>query len=271
MQFAPGLPNYQNYFPEAIMRLQAIRNATMRIEYKGHLFVCDPYLADKFTRPSYTGRSPNPLIDLPMPAKEVIAGAEFFLLSHLHSDHFDPAAADAMPKDTQIFCQPNDVCTLKDKGFSLVTEVKDEVDWQGIHIRRFSGQHGSGLVLTEMGCASGFVITAVGEPTVLWIGDSLLTDAIRTEINTVHPDVIITHSSGAVWGKSRVLILTDAAQTIEICKLAPQSKVIAVHMEALDHATVSRADLREFGLANGIGEERLLIPADGETIELSAS
>ncbi len=253
------------------MQIQSIRNATMRVTYNGHLFVCDPYLADKFSRPSYTGKSPNPLVDLPMPAIDVIKDAEFFLLSHLHSDHFDPAAAELLPKDKPVFCQPGDQCKLKDTGFTNVTPVDDEADCNGIHFRRFSGQHGSGPVLLDMGKASGFVISAPGEPTVLWVGDSLLTDTVRKEIETVKPDVIITHSSGAVWGITKTLILTDAAQTVEICKLAPQSTVVAVHMEALDHGTVTRASLREAARANGIEDSRLLIPADGETLDFSQS
>jgi L-ascorbate metabolism protein UlaG (beta-lactamase superfamily) len=251
------------------MQIQSIRNATMRIQYHGHLFVCDPYLADKFTRPSYTGKSPNPLVDLPMPATDVIKGAEFFILSHLHSDHFDPAAAEILPKDKPVFCQPGDQCALKDKGFTNVIPVDDTAECNGIHLRRFSGQHGSGLVLVEMGKASGFVISAEDEPTVLWIGDSLLTDTVREQITTVKPDVIITHSSGAVWGLTKTLILTDAAQTVEICQLAPQSKVVAVHMEALDHGTTTRASLRELARARGISDDRLLIPADGETLEFT--
>jgi L-ascorbate metabolism protein UlaG (beta-lactamase superfamily) len=251
------------------MLIQSIRNATMRITYHGNLFVCDPFLADKFTRPSYTGKSPNPLIDLPMPAKEVIAGAGFFLLSHLHSDHFDPAAAELLPRDALIFCQPTDKATLEDKGFTRLTPVDDTAEWNGIMLRRIAGQHGTGAVLDDMGLASGFVFSAAGDPTVFWIGDSLLTDTIRNEIVTVKPDVIITHSSGAVWGKDRVLILTDAAQTIEICQLAPHARVVAVHMEALDHATVSRSELRDYARAHGIRDEQLLIPLDGETLTLS--
>jgi hypothetical protein len=146
--------------------------------------------------------------------------------------------------------------------------VDETAEWNGITFRRVPGQHGSGSVLDDMGLASGFVMTAPDEPTVFWIGDSLLTDTIRDEIIKLQPDVIITHSSGAVWGKDRVLILTDAAQTIEICHLAPKSKVVAIHMEALDHATVSRTDLREFASNHDVSADRLLIPADGESITL---
>jgi len=44
------------------------------------------------------------------------------------------------------------------------------------------------------------------------------------------------------------------------------SIVIATHMEALDHATISRAELRAAAVAAGIPATRLLIPADGEVL-----
>jgi hypothetical protein len=60
----------------------------------------------------------------------------------------------------------------------------------------------------------------------------------------------------------------DAVQTIEVCRAAPSAIVIATHMEALDHATVSRADLRSFAEESGINTNQLLIPADGEILNL---
>jgi hypothetical protein len=58
----------------------------------------------------------------------------------------------------------------------------------------------------------------------------------------------------------------DAAQTVAVCRAAPKSIVIATHMDALDHATVSRHALRQYAAANGIQPAQLLIPADGETL-----
>jgi L-ascorbate metabolism protein UlaG (beta-lactamase superfamily) len=249
-----------------MMQIQLFRNATMRIEYHGHIFVCDPYLAAKFSRPSYTGKSPNPLVELPCLPEEVITGVEFILLSHLHSDHFDPAAIDLVPKPTLLFCQPQDKPTLEGKGFTQVVAVDEIVEWNGISIARVPGQHGSGVVLDEMGQASGFIFSAAGEPTIYWIGDTILTEHIRQQIARTSPDVIITHSSGAVWGKERVLIVMDAAQTVEVCRLAPKSKVMAIHMEALDHATISRAELRDYARAHSVSAEQLIIPVDGEII-----
>ena len=247
------------------MQIQLIRSATLRIEYAGHTFVIDPYLAAKHTRPSFAGKSPNPLVDLPCPPLDVIAGIEMVIVSHLHSDHFDPVAQDLLSKDTLILCQPEDEQFISAKGFSKVVTVNQEINWEEIAIIRAPCEHGSGEVLKEMGNASGFVFRSPCEPTVYWAGDTILCAAVSNAISEHQPDIIITHSCGAVWGQ-QVLIVMDAAQTVEVCRAAPNSIVIATHMDSLDHATVSRRDLRDYAEANDIQPEQLRIPLDGERI-----
>jgi L-ascorbate metabolism protein UlaG (beta-lactamase superfamily) len=247
------------------MQLQLIRNATLRMHYGGHLFVIDPFLAAKHSRPSFTGKSPNPLVDLPMAPEAVIAGAEMVVVSHLHADHFDPTAQELLPKEIQIFCQPVDEATIRDKGFRLVTPVDGRVTWQGITITRTAGRHGTGPAVAVMGPVSGFVFQADNEPTVYCAGDTIWYEPVKRLLGHLRPEVIVTHSSGAVW-KEMGLIVMDAAQTVAVCQAAPESTVIAVHMESLDHGTVSRAELRATAEAAGISAERLLIPADGEII-----
>jgi L-ascorbate metabolism protein UlaG (beta-lactamase superfamily) len=80
------------------MRLRLFRNATQRLRYAGHELLLDPYFAPKHSRPSFTGRSPNPLVELPCSPEEIMAGAELLIVSHLHSDHFDPEAQRLLPK-----------------------------------------------------------------------------------------------------------------------------------------------------------------------------
>ncbi len=74
------------------MKIQQIRNATMRINYGGVTILTDPYLADKHTMISYTGKEKSLLVDLPVAKEKVIQDINCCLLSHLHSDHFDLAA-----------------------------------------------------------------------------------------------------------------------------------------------------------------------------------
>jgi hypothetical protein len=53
----------------------------------------------------------------------------------------------------------------------------------------------------------------------------------------------------------------------QISKLLPDAKILAIHMEALNHCGLSRTGLRDFAAAKGFGE-RLYIPADGEVLAL---
>ncbi|MCP4538057.1 MAG: MBL fold metallo-hydrolase [Chloroflexi bacterium] len=249
------------------MKIQLIRSATVRIDYAQQKFVIDPYLAAKHAMPSYTGASPNPLVELPCPPQEVIDGIDMAIISHLHSDHFDPTAQRLLPAELPILCQPGDESGLEGKGFRSVTPVIDSLSWKDIRITRTTGQHGTGQVLQEMGDASGFVFQAENEPTVYWAGDTVWCESVADVIDQIQPDIIITHSCGAVWGDN-VLIVMDAAQTVAVCRAAPNSVVIATHMDSLDHTTISREALRAYAEVNGISSERLLIPADGEKLAL---
>lgn len=248
------------------MQIQQIRNATLRITYSEKLFITDPYLADKYTMPSYTGASPNPLVDLPCTPQDVIAGIEMALISHIHSDHFDQTAQRLLPKDIPLFCQSGDESMIEAKGFRNVIPVVDTLNWEGITIIRTPAQHGTGNVLNEMGNTSGFLLQSKNEPMVYWVGDSIWCNAVAGVIDKYQPDIIITHSCGAVWG-GNVLIVMDAEQTVKLCQAAPEAVIVATHMEALDHATVSRSDLRLLAETEGIGARQLLIPGDGEILD----
>ncbi len=248
------------------MEIQLIRNATMRIRYGSTLFVTDPLLAPRLSMKSYAGKSLNPLVDLPLSPEEVLAGAKMVLLSHIHSDHFDATAQRLLPKDMPIFCQPADLGRLGELGFSDLRPVETESSFEGIRIIRTEGSHGRGAVLEEMGMVSGFVLSSPGEPTVYWVGDSILYEEIYRSIDRYAPELIITHSSGAVWGDRRDLIVMDSAQTIAVARYASGAAVVAVHVDALDHGTTTRLDLARARDEAGISPERLCIPQDGERI-----
>lgn len=66
------------------MKLQLIRNATLRINYAGKQILTDPFLAEKHSISSFINRSLNPMVDLPCTPDEVISGIDMCLISHLH-------------------------------------------------------------------------------------------------------------------------------------------------------------------------------------------
>lgn len=250
------------------MQLKLLRNALLKLNYAGKTLLIDPDLGDKLSRRSIAGKSQNPMVDLPEPVEDILAGVDHLIVSHLHSDHFDEVAKQKIAKNIPLICQPGNEEAIRQAGFTQVTPLDHFIRLGPIVIKPQPAQHGTGSVVEVMGPVMGFTLEAPGEPTFYWCGDSVLYPPLREAIAKTDPDVIVSHSCGALWDGT--LIVMDAQQTLDLVEAAPRATVVATHMEALDHATVSRAALREAAEARGIGRERLLIPADGETVELRA-
>lgn len=248
------------------MKLRLLRNATLKLEIGGRIVLIDPFFAPKGSRPSFTGRAPNPLVELPATPEEILDGVEFVIVSHLHADHFDPVAQSLVPKHLPLICRPGDEDKIRAFGFEDVMPLAKVIDWNGIRLQRREGSHGLGPVVQKMGPVMGFSIAAKDEPTVYWTGDTVLYPPVETTITNTRPEIIIIHACGARWDGD--LIVMDAAEAVATCRLAPDATVIATHMEALDHATVTREELRRHATAQGISPQQLLIPRDGEMLQL---
>ncbi len=248
------------------MKLQLIRNATLKLDYAGRTVLIDPYFAPKHSLPSFANRSENPVVELPVSIDEILDGVELVIVSHLHSDHFDDVAKACLAKDLPIFCQPDDEGEIRAAGFTAVTPLANRATWQGLTLTRREGSHGLGPVVELMGSVMGFTLEAEGEPSIYWAGDTVLYPPVSDVIAGTRPDIIITHSCGARWDGD--LIVMDADETVSVCAASADAVVVATHMEALDHATISRQDLREAAEARGISATKLRIPRDGEVLVL---
>lgn len=49
------------------MKLKLLRNATLKLDFAGRTFLIDPDFGPRHSRRSFTGRSENPMVDLPEP------------------------------------------------------------------------------------------------------------------------------------------------------------------------------------------------------------
>lgn len=255
---------------DTIPTLQLVRNATLIIEYGGKKILVDPMLSPKGAIESWAGIQTNPTVDLPLPINEIVDGVDLVLVTHTHADHFDEEASKTLSKSIPLINQPADAVFFEKEGFSNATALDGNMLWNDIDITRIEAQHGSGEVLKMMGKTSGFILKAKNQPTVYIVGDAILTDDIKETIKKFKPDYIVVNSGGAlIKGYEDTPILMEETQTMGLIGVSGEAKVIAVHMDALDHCRTTRTSLSEKAVELNIGKDKLIIPQDGEVITLS--
>lgn len=246
------------------MELQLIRHATMLLKIAGQRILLDPMLSKAGAMPAVpdvSNSSNNPLVDLPV-AVDHLLDIDAILLSHTHRDHFDDAAMQTLPHDTQLFCQTADYDKICSAGFKKVQAIQDTLDWHGLRIIRTEGQHGSGTIGQQMGPVSGYVLTAPDEPSLYITGDTIWCPEVQAALQQYQPQIVVCFA-----GEARFSVGDPITMGIEdIYKLGqqvPTAKVIVVHLEAWNHCSLSRQTLNDFIEENTL-QERVLIPADGE-------
>lgn len=253
--------------------VRLIRNATLKIQYAGQTLLVDPMLGKKGTEMSALGVNLNPRVHLTMPIGEVLDDVDFVLLTHTHIDHYDPAAKRLISKDTPWYVQPADYDSVAMKDhFHNTTVVKESVQVGGITIVRIAGNHGRGKLGKMMGASSGYVLKAEGQPTLYIMGDCVWNESTQKAVEEHHPAYIVVNSGGAILpplSKTDGPIIPNETETMRIIDDCPaNTRFIAVHMDAIDHCQTTREILRNEALHHGIDMQRLIIPNDGESIEL---
>ena len=253
--------------------VRLIRNATLKIQYAGQTLLVDPMLGKKGTEMSALGVNLNPRVHLTMPIGEVLDDVDFVLLTHTHIDHYDPAAKRLISKDTPWYVQPADYDSVAMKDhFRNTTVVKESVQVGGITIVRIAGNHGRGKLGKMMGASSGYVLKAEGQPTLYIMGDCVWNESTQKAVEEHHPAYIVVNSGGAILpplSKTDGPIIPNETETMRIVDDCPaNTRFIAVHMDAIDHCQTTREILRNEALHHGIDMQRLIIPNDGESIEL---
>lgn len=250
--------------------IQLVRNATLLIEYGGKKILVDPMLSPKGAIESWAGIERNPTIELKMPVENIVKDVDMVIVTHTHEDHFDKVASKVLDKSVELMIQSADQDFFQKEGFGNVTVLDESKLWNGIMIYRLDGAHGSGEVLEMMGKTSGFILKAKNQPTVYIVGDAIWTDEIKKNIKKFKPDYIVVNSGGAlIKGFENTPIIMNEAQTMTLIGGSGKAKVIAVHMDALDHCRTTRSSLRKKADQLNISKDKLIIPQDAEVIMLS--
>jgi L-ascorbate metabolism protein UlaG (beta-lactamase superfamily) len=117
-----------------------------------------------------------------------------------------------------------------------------------------------------MAPVSGFVVRAEGSPTLYVAGDTIFCPEVEEALDAHDPDVAVVNAGAAQLLEGDPITMT-AEHVAKVCHALPDTYVVAVHMEAINHCLLTRDDLREELQQEGLAE-RVEIPADGKTLEV---
>jgi L-ascorbate metabolism protein UlaG (beta-lactamase superfamily) len=250
------------------MDIKLIRNATLVVQYAGRKFLIDPFLAEKGTYPPFPNSlrqdQNNPLVNLPTSIDNIINNVDAVIVTHLHLDHFDGAAKDVLPKDIKIFVQnEEDAIEVRNAGFQNVEVLQEDTVFEDIKLTKTKGEHGRGEILKLAGLVCGIVFKHANEKTLYVAGDTVWYEAVQEVIETHKPEIIVVNGGDNQFLQGGSLVM-GKEDLYEVYKAAPNAKIISVHMEAVNHWTLSREELKSFINEKGIASN-VLVPNDGES------
>lgn len=265
----------QPSLPPSRSNITQIRNATLRIDYGGQRFLIDPTLSARHGFPGFPGtvnsEQRNPMVNLPRPIAELI-DVDAVIVTHLHEDHWDQAAQEALPKDLPIFAQNEaDAGTIRSQGFKDVRVLSAQSRFGGVGLTKTPGRHGTKahyeVLGGILGDVCGVVFSHPDEKTLYLAGDTIWNDDVAGVLATHAPGVAVLNAGYAMVQGIDGGIIMGTDDVLRVHQAAPGTLLIASHMEAINHCVLTRAELRAFAAKEGFGDA-LLTPGDGETVLL---
>lgn len=254
------------------MKIRLLRHATVLFSINDKKILLDPIFSPAGVMPPIDN-SPNPksnpLVELPLNKVELnqlLLELDAVILTHTHRDHFDQLAGNLLPKNIPVFCQPEDGAKLIDLGFSIVIPIHDSYSWQGIKITRTECRHGRGEIGEKMAPASGFILQCAGEPSLYICGDTIWCTEVEKTLQTYQPEITMIFGGAAQFLVGGPIVM-DAEDISQLCRKAPYTKVMVVHLESFNHCLLSRSQLREFLRIQNLSNQ-VIIPDDGQLLEV---
>ena len=268
--------NFKNNTNQVL--IQQIRNATLKISYAGTIFLIDPMLASKGAYPGFEGtyRSElrNPLIDLPYTISEIIKDVDAIIVTHTHLDHWDDAAQEFIPKHLPLFVQnEQDADLIRSQGFINIKILDNNTLFNNIHLSKVGGQHGTDTMYAvpdlakRLGDTMGVIFQGKGIKTLYIAGDTIWCDETTRVIGNYKPEIIILNTGYARLKNFDKSIIMGKDDVKHAYQTATNAIIIATHMDAVNHAMLTRKELHEYITKDGL-DDRVLVPNDGETIKI---
>lgn len=254
------------------MRIQHFRNATMVIEANEKVILVDPMIGPMGTMPTFTlfrfKARKNPIVPLPEVCKPILKKITHCLITHQHPDHIDKEAEKFLVENkVPLTCSIKDETAFRKKGLNVIQAIDywKRVDFLGGKIEGIPAQHGYGFVAKPMGNVMGFHIELPNQPSIYLSADTIYTNAVDKVLKQYKPAISVVACGTAQLDIFKPLLMT-MDDIIKFVRNSPK-KIIANHLEAVNHCPTTREELKEELSKQGL-LNKTYIPEDGEIIEI---
>jgi L-ascorbate metabolism protein UlaG (beta-lactamase superfamily) len=123
--------------------------------------------------------------------------------------------------------------------------------------------HGHSWIHNLMANGAGLFLSLPDEPSLYISGDTVYTTDVERALTELKPDIAVMASGTATLDISKPILMTIDEMLQFVCK-AP-GKVIANHLEALNHCPTTREGLKKELENNGL-LSKVHIPNDGDVM-----
>ena len=194
----------------------------------------------------------NPTVELPLAAEEVVRALDAVLVTHRHKDHLDDTAVRLIPRDVAVFCQPEDEDGAAGAG-ARRTRRRHVARLGRPRVHRVPARHGHGAVAEAARPGQ-----RLRPRRPLSRRRHSLVRGGRGDDRALGPRVAVVNAAGASFLEGGLIVM-GIDDVREVVARVPV--VVAVHLEALNHCHLTRAEL-------AAAVPGVVIPRDGETVEV---
>jgi L-ascorbate metabolism protein UlaG (beta-lactamase superfamily) len=264
------------------MKIHHIRNATFIIESKEIYILIDPMLSGKGELPPFAyirhKARKNPLVELPVNTNPILNKVTHCLITHsqklgiealTHTDHFDQKGKKFLTQNSvPVVCPSKDVSYLKKHNLKVdlaINNWKTE-SWLSGKITAIPAKHGHSWMHNFMANGVGYHIELPNEPSIYISGDTVYTSNVGKVLTEYKPDIAVV-AAGSASLDFGGYILMSPEEIITFIRNAP-GKVVANHLEALNHCPTTRNELKKKLKNEGL-LSKVFIPENGETLTIA--
>ncbi|MEM1320287.1 MAG: MBL fold metallo-hydrolase [Bacteroidota bacterium] len=252
------------------MKIHHFRNATFIIEVADKFILVDPMIGPVGTMPTFTffrfKAKKNPIVPLPENCKPLLEKVTHCIITHQHPDHIDQEGERFLSeRQIPVYCSIKDEAAFRKKGFNIVQTIDylKRIPAFGGQIEGIPARHGYGFIAKPMGNVMGFYLELPDAPSIYISSDTIYTDAVENVLLNYRPDISIVAAGTAQLDIFQPLLMR-MEDILKFVRQAP-GKVIANHLEAVNHCPTTRTGLRAELIRHKLSE-RVFIPEDGTSV-----